>query len=231
MKTVKVCYVIGTLEIVGAEKQLLKLIKSIDRTKFPPVLIALRGGALKEEFEKAVKVIVIGKKRKVDISFLIRLLAALKRERPDIVHTFMFTSNTWGRIAGFLAGVPVMIASERCVDVYKRWYHRLIDRILLRSTYLVAANSNAVKEFYRRTESIPDGKIRVVYNGVDMNEFGDAELSNAFREELGFKNAEFVIGAGGRFTGQKGFMNLLKAVSSVIEKCPGAFSFLSATAR
>ncbi|MBN1446037.1 MAG: glycosyltransferase [Candidatus Omnitrophica bacterium] len=220
---IKVCYVIGTLEIGGAERQLLKLIKNIDRTKFSPVLIALRSGALKEEFEKAVKAIAIGKKHKVDIFFLIRLITALKRERPDILHTFMFTSNTWGRIAGISAGVPVMIASERCVDVYKRRHHRLIDRILLRRTFCVAANSSAVKEFYQRTERIPESRITVIRNGVDMEEFKSAEPSFALKQELGIEKAEFIVGAGGRFTEQKGFMNLLKAVPAVLEKCRDAF--------
>lgn len=220
---IKICYVIGTLEIGGAEKQLLKLMKNIDRTRFSPVLIALRSGALKEEFEKAAKVIVIGKRRKVDISFLKRLITALKRERPDILHTFMFTSNTWGRIAGIAGRVPVMIASERCVDVYKRFHHRLIDRVLLHCTFRVAANSNAVKEFYQRTERISDSKITVIRNGVDMEEFKSAEPSFALKQELGIEKAGFIVGAGGRFTEQKGFMNLLKAVPTVLEKCPGAF--------
>ncbi len=217
---IKICYVIGTLEIGGAEKQLLKLIERIDRNKFSPVLVALRGGVLREEFERVCSVTIIGKRWKIDPFFLAVLARTLKRERPDILHTFMFTSNTWGRIAGVMADVPVMIASERCVDVWKRWYHRLIDRALLPFTFRVVGNSDAVGRFYQQTERIPEEKMAVVYNGVDLDEFKNVEAPPALKKQVGVEQSGFIIGAGGRFTEQKGFINLLKAVPSVMKAYP-----------
>jgi glycosyltransferase involved in cell wall biosynthesis len=217
---IKVCYILGTLEVGGAEKQLLKLLKSMDRTRFLPVLIALRGGALRDEFEEVCRVTVTGKRWKIDPAFLVRLIRTIKKEHPDILHTFMFTSNTWGRIAGIIAGVPVIIDSERCVDLWKRWYHRLIDRVLLRFTFRVIGNSDAVKNFYQRTEKIPEDKISVVYNGVDLNEFSGIDVSPSLKKEMGIEWARFIIGAGGRFTEQKGFINLLRAVPLILKVYP-----------
>jgi len=212
---IKICYVIGTLEIGGAEKQLLKLVKNIDRRRFLPVVIALRGGALKEEFEKVVKLIVIGKRWKIDPFFLFRLISVIRKEQPYILHTFMFTSNTWGRIAGIIAGVPVLIASERCVDIWKRWYHKLIDKILLRFTYKVIGNSNAVKKFYQETEGIPANKITVIYNGIDLEEFQNIEPCKIEVEKKGG-----LVGTGGRFTEQKGLIYLLMAIPEVLKVFP-----------
>jgi len=215
MKKIKICYVIGTLEIGGAEKQLLKLVRDINRERFTPVVIALRSGTMREEFEKVVKVIIAGKKWKIDPLFLLRLTDILKREKPDILHTFMFTSNTWGRIAGILSGVSVILASERCVDIWKKWYHRLIDRILLKFTYKVICNSNAVKNFYQKTERIPENKLSVVYNGVDLSEFQKINP-----DKTGIEKKGGLIGAGGRFTQQKGFINLLMAVPEILKILP-----------
>lgn len=212
---IKICYVIGTLEIGGAEKQLLKLIKGMDREKFAPVVIALRSGLLKEEFEKVVKVIVVGKRWKVDLLFLIRLISIIRKERPDILHTFMFTANTWGRIAGIVSGVPVIIASERCVDIWKKWYHKWIDKILLKFTYKVVGNSNSVKKFYQRIEKIPEHKIEVIYNGVDLEEFKNIDITLPDIQKKGF-----LIGTGGRFTQQKGLINLLMAIPDVLKEIP-----------
>jgi glycosyltransferase involved in cell wall biosynthesis len=217
---IKVCYILGTLEVGGAEKQLLKLLKSMDRTRFLPVLIALRGGALRDEFEEVCRVTVTGKRWKIDPAFLVRLIRTIKKEHPDILHTLMFTSNTWGRIAGITAGVPVIIGSERCVDLWKRWYHRLIDRVLLRFTFRVIGNSDAVKNFYQRTEKIHEDKISVVYNGVDLNEFSGIDVSPSLKKEMGIEWARFIIGAGGRFTEQKGFINLLRAVPLILKVYP-----------
>ena len=36
----------------------------------------------------------------------------LRRERVHVLHTHLFGSNTWGRLLGRLAGVPVIIAHE-----------------------------------------------------------------------------------------------------------------------
>jgi len=212
MKKIKICYVIGTLEIGGAEKQLLKLIRDINRERFIPVVVALRGGVMREDFEKVAKVIIAGKKWKIDPLLLIRIISILKKEKPDILHTFMFTSNTWGRIAGIVARVPVIIASERCVDIWKRWYHRFIDRSLLKFTYKVICNSVAVKRFYQETERMPENKLSVIYNGVDLEEF---QKVDAGKIEIKKKNG--LVGAGGRFTEQKGFINLLMAVPEVLK--------------
>jgi len=216
----KICYVIGTLEIGGAERQLLKLLKYMDKEKFLPVFIALRGGAMRKEFEKMVKVIVIGKRWKIDPVLLFRLIKVIKAEKPDILHTSMFTSNTWGRIAGKIAHVPFIIGSELCVDLGKRWYHRLMDRALLPFTDIIIANSDAVKKFYQKTERIPEEKLIVINNGVELEELPDIEENPLFRENLGIEKKGFIIGAGGRFTEQKGFMYLLRAIPEVLKVYP-----------
>jgi len=127
----------------------------------------------------------------------------------------MFTSNTWGRIAGIIAGVPVLITSERCVDIWKRWYHKLIDKILLRFTYKVIGNSNAVKKFYQETEGIPANKITVIYNGIDLEEFQNIEPCTIEIEKKGG-----IVGTGGRFTEQKGLIYLLMAIPEVLKMFP-----------
>ena len=41
-----------------------------------------------------------------------KLYRYLKKERPDVVHTFILKPNLYGRIAALLAGVPVIISNE-----------------------------------------------------------------------------------------------------------------------
>ncbi|HOL66830.1 MAG TPA: glycosyltransferase [bacterium] len=224
----RVYYIIGTLEIGGAEKQLLKLCQGLDKKKFLPGVIVLRsGGALKKDFLKSgVEVLEAGKRFKVDVFFFLRLVRILKKEKPDIVHTFMFTANTWGRLAALLAGVPIIFSSERCVDIWKRWYHRLIDRFLLRFTRQVVANSLAVRDFYQRRERIPQEKITVIPNGIEVEKFADISLSSDKKKALGLEEASFVIGAGGRFTPQKGLIFLIRAMPEVLKVFPDAVAVL-----
>jgi len=220
----KICYLIATLEIGGAEKQLLKLTRGLDRTRFSPVVIVLRsGGALKKEFEESgIRVREVGKKFKLDITFFLRLIKFLKEEKPDIVHTFMFTSNTWGRLAAIAAGRRMIFASERCVDLWKRWYHRVIDKFLLEFTCCTVANSFAVRDFYIKLENIPPEKITVIPNGIDVQDFDRYALSGEKKKALNLENCSFLLGAGGRFTSQKGFVYLIQAMPEVLRLFPQA---------
>ncbi len=217
---VKICFIIGTLQIGGAEKQLLYLCKNLDNTKFlPKVIVVHKGGPLKEEFLKNnISVIEIGKKFKIDPLFLLKLMLVLKREKPEILHTFMFTSNTWGRIAGIFCRIPVIIASERCVDPWKKWYHKLIDKLLLYFTDKIVVNSFSVKNFYKKIENIPEKKLKVIYNGIDVEKIDKMEISVIEKKkELKLAKCKFIVGTGGRFTEQKGFIYLLMAIPEVIK--------------
>ena len=50
---------------------------------------------------------------------LLRLVSILRHQRPQVVHTWMFTANTYGRVAARLAGIRRAIIGERCVDLWK----------------------------------------------------------------------------------------------------------------
>jgi glycosyltransferase involved in cell wall biosynthesis len=216
---VKVCYILGTLEVGGAERQLLLLLKKIDREKFFPVVIALRGGRMRREFEGIARVFVPGKKWKIDPFVLFRVVQVLKRERPDILHTFMFTSNTWGRLAGILAGVPVIIASERSLDLWKRPYHFLIDRFFARYTQKIVCNSQEVMKTYEKILGRYSGKLSVIYNGIETDFYDRVEYKEEIRKKLGIeKNAKVVL-TGGRLSPEKGLDTLISAVPRVLKEC------------
>ncbi len=219
MKKIKVCYVLGTLEIGGTERQLLLLLKKIDREKFTPVLIALRGGRMKEEFEGIVKVFVPGKKWKIDPFVLFKIARRLKREKPDILHTFMFTSNTWGRLAGILAGVPVIIASERSMDLWKRFYHFWVDRFFARHTKKIVCNSYQVRNRYEKILGRYSDRLSVVYNGLDTNLYDSVEYKGETVRGLGITGNEKVILTGGRLSPEKSLDTLISAVPEVLKKC------------
>jgi len=208
----KICYIIGTLVPGGAEKQLYYLIKYLDRSKFQPVFIALRSGRMENDFRKIVKVKVIGKRWKIDPFFFFSLYTAIKEEQPDILHTFMFTSNTWGRICGILLKIPVIFASERSIDLWKKWYHFKIDRILGKFTKKILCVSEEVKNYYLRKTELPKSKFTVIENGIDLKEIEKVKYREELREEFGINKNDFVILTGGRLCKEKSIDILLYVV-------------------
>ena len=101
-------------------------------------------------------------------------MRVIREFQPHIVHTWLPTANTLGRIAGLAAGVPVLIASERAKDAWKGVARLTADRILAKRTTLIVTNAEAVRDFLVDEIGLPKEKIRVIRNGLDLAEFDAA---------------------------------------------------------
>ncbi len=96
--------------------------------------------------------------------------------QPDIVHTWLFAANSYGRAAAKAVGVPVIIAGERSVDPWKGRWQILVDRWLMKSTSAVITNTSAVTDFYA-SRGVPTDRFIVIPNAVDA--FTGQKLSRA----------------------------------------------------
>jgi glycosyltransferase involved in cell wall biosynthesis len=215
---IKISFIIGTLEAGGAEQHLLTLLSRLDRKIFSCDLCALRSGRMKNDFLKTgVPLTIIGKSKKIDILCLIRLIHYLIRTKPDILHTFMFTSNTWGRIAGIGAKVPVIIAAERSLDLWKKPFHFFIDRMLGKKTDHILCVSEDVRRFYKTKLRLPAEKFSMIPNGIDIDTCDNiipADLKKEFQ-----RKGPFVL-CGTRLSPEKGVEYLIQAAPFLIERLP-----------
>lgn len=212
MKKIKLCFMTGTLEPGGTENQIFLLCKYVDRTKFFPVLVSLRGGPMKENFESVgVPVIIIGKRFKFDIVAFLRIFLCLLRIKPDILQTFMFTSNTWGRIAGIFSGMPVMVASERSTDLWKKNHHFFIDKFLGFFTDKIVCNSESVKSHYEKKLGQISRKLIVIKNGIDLERF-------SFDNSKPVQKKEKIVLTVSRISPEKGIQFLIEAAKIVLKK-------------
>lgn len=221
MNKVNILHVIATLDIGGAEKQLVELVKRTDKKKFNPVVCCLtRGGALEEELKKTkIEYLVLGKKFKLDFSATFKLIPILKQKNIHILHTWMFTSNFFGRIAGLFAHTPIMIASERGFDRWKNRFHLLIDWAFSHFTDKIICVSEGVKNFYNKQGGVPLYKLITIYNGIDTN----SPLVNEYKKKtLNLEKDSIVITNIGHLISYKGLKYLLHATSEIIKNFPKA---------
>lgn len=216
-KKVKICYIIGTLEVGGAERQLYLLIKNLNKEKFEPFLISFRGGRMKGKFEKITRVYFADKRFKLDFFLIFRLIKIIRKERPHILHTFMFTSNTWGRIAGIICRIPVIIASERSADLWKKWYHIMIDRFLFNFTDRIVCNSEEIKKIYLERLKGNENKFVVIYNGLEIERYEGLFENEEIKKGFGIKEEKIVI-TGGRLSFEKNLETFLFAAKKVKDR-------------
>jgi len=225
-RRVGIAFLIATLDRGGSEQQLAELAYHLDRNRFNiNVLCLTRGGPSQEILDKAgIPVRVFGKRSKLAIVTLFRLVGELQRSRPSILHTWLFTSNLYGRIACVIARVPHVIISERSTDLWKSHWHRSVDRMLTRVTDLVVANSAAVKASLI-TNGICGNRVRVIPNGVDTDRFHPRDKREA-RLALGLAPEGPYMGYIGRLAFEKRPEMFMEAAKKVLAAMPDAKAIL-----
>ena len=165
----RILHIIPTLVRGGAEKQLTLLATGLPAGDFDTHVCLLTGsGAYRETLDEAqVPVHEINKKWKLDIQAYYRLKKLIRELQPDLVHTWIFAANSYGRYAALNAGVKKIVAGERCVDPWKRWHEFSIDRFLAKRTSGIVTNSTGVVDFYV-SNGIERDKFRVIPNGIEI---------------------------------------------------------------
>jgi glycosyltransferase involved in cell wall biosynthesis len=210
-RTVRVLHVIPTLDQSGAEKQLSLLALHLPKDAFDVHVCTLtRGGPFEKTLRDAgIPVHSISKRLKWDPMALYRLYRYMADLKPDIVQTWIFAANCYGRVAARWAGVPHILASERCIDEWKGSYHFAIDRRLARQSSRIIVNADAIGEFLVRN-GIEREKIVTIKNAVVAEDL-IPQNSYKTRAGLGVPNDGPLIGCIGRLWPQKRVQDLIWA--------------------
>jgi glycosyltransferase involved in cell wall biosynthesis len=228
---IKVLYLIGTLDIGGTERQLVQIAKGLDRESFEPVVVCLsKGGPLQEDlarFGVPVKIVGLRSLRQIwhgPIS-LGRLVRIIGKERPDIVHGFLFWAYVLGAYAARLAGVPVVVASRRSLGIYKRDkpHYLALEGLANRLTDLIVANSDAVRSDVLEQEHLAARKVVVIHNGVPTSGAGGVDIERA---SVGAGPGSLVVGVLANLIPYKGHDFFLEAWQIVAPRFPSALALL-----
>jgi glycosyltransferase involved in cell wall biosynthesis len=204
--------VIPTLVRGGAEKQLTLLATGLPREQFDVhVAVLTHSGPYEQTLRDAgIPVTVIGKRWKVDPSSYFRLRKLIRDLRPNIVHTWLFAANAYGRQAARAAGVKHIVAGERCVDPWKSSIQLTIDRALAKCTERIVTNSSGVQDFYV-SRGLPAEKFVVIPNGIAAEPAAPAISREQLLAELQLPPDARLIGAVGRLWPQKRVKDLIWA--------------------
>lgn len=204
----RILQIIPTLDRSGAEKQMTLLACGLPKEEFEVGVCALtRGGPYAADLNRAgIPVYEIGKKHKFSPAAYYRLKTVIRAFRPDIVHTWIFAANAYGRAAAAACGVTKIVCGERCVDPWKEPWHLAVDRRLAKKTSVIAANSVGVREFYAE-RGIPASLFEIIPNAATPLLPSSVSKEEIFRQ-LGVrrepgKPLPFLIGLVARLWPQK----------------------------
>jgi glycosyltransferase involved in cell wall biosynthesis len=207
----RILHIIPTFERAGAQKQLLTLACGLARDGFDVHVMALEGGGpLAGDFRAAgIGTTVIGKRLKLDPVAFVRLVRQIKAMRPDVVHTWLYSAGTYGRMAARAAGVEHIVAGEYRVDRWKSTWQWMVDRRLARVTDRYAVNSGAICDFCVE-HGLPAAKFVLIPNGVEPARASDVSRAELLEELHCPPNAR-LIGVVGRLNPAKRVKDLIWA--------------------
>lgn len=213
---IRLLFVIPTLVRGGAEKQLALLAAGLPRDQFEPhVAVLTHTGPLEDDLRAAgVPVTVIGKRWKLDPLAYFRLRKLIRQFQPEIVHTWLFAANCYGRQAAWSCGVPHIVAGERCVDAWKGFWQLSIDRVLAKRTEKIITNSSGVVDYYA-SKGLPREKFQVIPNGVAPFAPCGGLSREQFLSELGLPPQAKLIGGVGRLWPQKRWQDAIWAIDQL----------------
>lgn len=217
----KVLHLITGLSTGGAEMMLYKLVSRMDRDKFEIQVVSLIdiGPIGKRIQDLGIPVKSLGMKRGIpDPRMLFKLTRWLKKNRPDIIQTWMYHSDFIGGVAAKLAGgIPLVwgirhsnldLEGNKRTTIWTAWLCARLSRWL--PAHIVCC-SEASRRVHTALGYDPDRMV-VIPNGFDLTLFKpDLEGGSLIRQELGISEDTMLIGMVGRFDPQKDHLNFIKA--------------------
>lgn len=226
---IKIAYIIDTIEspTAGTEKQLLMLIKHLDRSRFQPYLCVLRKSEWLDKEYKESELIEVGVSSfgsPVSYLNIAKFISTLKSLKIDIVQTHFVEGSKVGIIAAKLAGIRTIIGTRRNQGYWLTPVELFWQKKLNLCVTGFLANSEDTRQWASRVEGINPKNTTVIHNSLELEKFGRAsdEQRIAFREQLGFPLDSVIVGIVANLRKVKAHDVFIKAAKLVVEKMPQA---------
>lgn len=208
---------------------LVRLLAHMDRQQFHPTVISLTGpGQLGEQIEAlGIPLYSLGMRRGMpspDGTW--RLMRILRREKPDVVQTWLYHADLLGALASSAHRTVPLVWNLRCSDVDMAHYGRFSRWTVLgcaglsRLPRAVIANSESGRAYHEQLGYRPR-QWKVIPNGIEIDRFRpDSNARASMRAELGIKSNEVLIGRIARYDPMKDHETFFRAAGLLAQAHP-----------
>lgn len=222
---IRIVFLIPSLTRGGAERQVLALMRDLDRSRFDPTLVLFEKQQESDSYEvlsavesiRSLDIPAGGNFRPQRAPMLLvaatRLARILHELRADVLHTFLPAPAMVGCIANRIAKVPVFIVGRRSMaGLYRRnsLFLKWMDRVPLQCADALVSNCKAITAEAIAVDGIERSRAFTIYNGIDTHIFHEGS-EPARRRELGFAPEDVVFGAIANFDASKRHIDLVHA--------------------
>lgn len=236
---VRVLFVIGTMGGGGAERQVVEILKRLDRTRFEPHLyLAMKQGELLGDVPADVPIVaywdgsaetwprrILRWCKLTRLARYAHLAKVLRRSRIDVIYdrTYLATLDAAG--ACWLRPTPriscCVVDPEPELKLHARW-SVACSWWFARRAYLAAsivlANSTGLRSRLIDYFQLPTDRVQVIYNLLTAAASSPVRQIEAHETPAGPDPTPFLIVTAGRLHAQKGQRYLLHAVRQLVQE-------------
>jgi glycosyltransferase involved in cell wall biosynthesis len=223
MPKINLLYIITKLELGGAQKQLLSLIRGLDKEKYNLFLFTAKDGLLINE-ALAIKNLNLRRsiflERRInplkDLAALIEATVFIKKNKIQIVHTHSSKAGILGRFAARLAKVPLIIHTVHGWSFHDYQYvvinylYLILERISASFTGKIIVVSDFDRYKGLKNSIGCKNKYVLIRYGIEASQFEHKEKPGDFRKSLGLKDTDLVVGMAACFKPQKAPLDFIK---------------------
>ena len=221
----KILYLITDLNYGGTEKMLYETVTRLDKTVYTPVVAGLKGEGIyyRKLADAGIKVMALDiyKYGKIMSVFrimhaIIKLASYIRRENIQLIHSYLFQANMIAKFTGFMTKRKV-VTSIRVMEKQKKW-QLFFERITDSMTEKIIVNSIALKQFVLDNRVTAEGKVAVIYNGIDINDLPAVNKQDKLKQLNINPGTDVIIGTVARLHKQKGMEYFIDAAAGVLQK-------------
>ena len=228
-----ILYVVTKLELGGAQKQALSLMRRLNNEEYNIFLFTADVGLLMDE-ALAISGITVKRSRFLerpinplkDLLALFEIYSFIREKQIDIVHTHSSKAGIVGRLAARIAGVKIIIHTvhgwsfndyqpfwTRLLYIgLERWIGGFTNRLIVVSRYDQEKGlSNAI---------VSENRYSLIRYGIDYAEFSGKQGTEKTRQELGIGADDLVVGMIACFKPQKSPGDFVRLAGLINQSLP-----------
>jgi glycosyltransferase involved in cell wall biosynthesis len=244
MKTrkIKILQVITELAIGGAQEHMIYLCDLLDKKKFYVTILsgtqaARESGCTEKVINQNISLTLVPQlSREInpirDLVALFKMMAYIRKERFDVVHTNSSKAGILGRLAARWAGVPVIVhtahgwAHHNYMNKWRRKFFIMLERIAEKSTDKIVAVSELNVKKALNDKIGRQGKYCIIRSGIDIEKFTRYGI-DVDKEKRKWKidPSDKVVGSVTRLFDQKSPGDFIRMANEIL-KNNGRVSFL-----
>ena len=233
--SLKVMHVITDLEVGGAERMLVSYLTAPRKISVDCYVVSLLSGGFFATVlrNSGIRVYEMKMGRAIgNLLSLFRMAAMIRREKPDIIQSWLYHADLLSTLALLLSGrirKTRLFWGVRCSDMDTNRYRMTLKFAIWGCSWLswipdgIIANSHAGMSVHKKLGYHP-AKFFIIPNGVDTERFApDEVLRREVRKELDIPEDAFAITMVARRDPQKDHETFIKAINLI----PGAIGVLA----